>query len=69
MISDVVTVADGLGLGVAVGVGLDQGVKEELIEHGADSLAVDHLIPGPHISTHSRPIQPRAIGGTWGGVK
>ena len=69
MLGDVVTIANGLGSGVTVGTGLDQGVEEELVEHGADSLAVDPLIPGPHLSTHARPIQPRAIGGTWGGVK
>ena len=70
MMGDVLTVADGLGSGVAVGTGLDQGVEEEpLIEHGADSLAVDHLTPGPHLSTHSKPIQPRAMDVTWGGVK
>ena len=69
MLGDVVTIANGLGSGVTVDEGLDQGVEEELIEHGADSLAVDHLTPGPHLSTHSKPIQPRAMDVTWGGVK
>ena len=43
MIDDVVTIAGGLGPGIVVGVGLDQGVKEELLEHGADNLAEDPL--------------------------
>ena len=43
MIDDVVTVAVGLGSGVVVGVGLDQGFKEVLLEYGANGLAEDHL--------------------------
>ena len=47
MMGDVVTIAGGLESGVAVGVGLDQGVEEELIEHRADRLAEDHLSLDP----------------------
>ena len=41
MTGAVVTVAGGLGSGVIVGVGQDEGFKEALLEHGANDFAED----------------------------
>ena len=43
MIDDVVTTAVGLGSDGVVGVRLDQGFEEVLLEYGANGHAEDHL--------------------------
>ena len=47
MVAEVVVVAVGLGSDVVVGIGLDQGLEEVLVEYRASCLAKVHLFLVP----------------------